>query len=443
MQEIKTVIQLRNDTAENWNTDAGQATPLKPGEVAVEIVDGKAKLKIGTNEGSTFGNSEYFGAEPVQVYANNEAILYNDERTDAAIIAELVGENELHNGDCAIVKRQIAEGSGSNTYTSYVYDDGKWVAMDGNYDASNVYFKDDITLAGNYDKVGNIKLSDGTLEASGKSLAELMQTIFTQELYPNNSDIPEISLTASGNSGEVGSSYTLPTATLKLTDVGSYAYGPATGITVAIGDASITQGGETAKNTSVMTKDSTITLKATDTETLYTDTSKSYTFNASLKYSDGAVPVTNLGNEYESAQIKSDTLTASKTATFSGYRKAFAGGTSAATINSEVVRSMSATKTSKSSMDSQGEALEFTAAAGTTKVFFAYPNSWTGTPYFEMFGLAWAENSNIVAKNNIDVADARGTVEGVLQGATSYKLYCWELDTPLQAETTKFRVWFK
>lgn len=443
MQEIKTIIQLRNDTSENWNTDAGQSTPLKPGEVAVEIIDGKAKLKIGTNENSTFGNSEYFGAEQAQVYANNEAIPYNDERTDAAIISELVEENELHNGDCAIVKRQIAEGSGSNTYTSYVYDDGNWVAMDGNYDASNVYFRDNITLAGNYDKVGNIKLSDGTLEASGKSLAELMQTIFTQELYPNNSDIPEISLTASGNSGEVGSSYTLPTATLKLTDVGSYAYGPATGITVAIGDASITQGGETAKNTSVMTKDSTITLKAKDTETLYTDTSKSYTFNASLKYSDGAVPVTNLGNEYESAQIKSDTLTASKTATFSGYRKAFAGGTSAATINSEVVRSMSATKNSKVSMDSQGEALEFIAAAGTTKVFFAYPATWTGTPYFEMFGLAWAENSNIVAKNNIDVADARGTVEGVLQGATSYKLYSWELDTPLQAETTKFRVWFK
>ena len=104
---------------------------------------------------------------------------------------------------------------------------------------------------------------------------------------------------------------------------------------------------------------------------------------------------------------------------------------------------MSATKTSKTSMDSQSEALEFTAAAGATKVFFAYPSTWTGTPYFEMFGLAWAENSDFKAKDNIQVADARGTVDGVLQGATAYKLYAWELDTPLQAESTKFRVWFK
>ena len=81
--------------------------------------------------------------------------------------------------------------------------------------------------------------------------------------------------------------------------------------------------------------------------------------------------------------------------------------------------------------------------ANVEPVFFAYPATWTGTPYFEMFGLAWATNSDIVAKDNIQVADARGTVDGVLQGAVAYKLYCWELDTPLQAETTKFRVWFK
>jgi hypothetical protein len=82
-------------------------------------------------------------------------------------------------------------------------------------------------------------------------------------------------------------------------------------------------------------------------------------------------------------------------------------------------------------MDSEREALELNAAAGTTKVFFTYPSTWTGTPYFEMFGLAWAENTDIVAKSNIQVADARGTVDGVLQGAMDYKLYCWELSTPL------------
>ena len=193
-----------------------------------------------------------------------------------------------------------------------------------------------------------------------------------------------------------------------------------------------------------MSKSSTLKLTATDTATLYTDTAKTYTFTATASHSEGAVPVTNLGNEYADAQIAAGDITiANKTVTFSGLRYAFAGGTTAATIDSAVVRSMSAKKSSKTSMDTQGEALEFTAAAGATKVFFAYPATWTGTPYFEMFGLAWGENVDIVAKDNIQVADARGTVDGALQGAMEYKLYAWELDTPLQAESTKFRVWFK
>ena len=199
-----------------------------------------------------------------------------------------------------------------------------------------------------------------------------------------------------------------------------------------------------------MAKNSTLKLQATDTATLtlYTDSSKSYTFSATATYGDGAIPVTNLGNKYASAQIKgADLAISNKTVTFSGYRKAFAGGTTAATLDSAVIRAASATKTGFSNMDSQAEALEFTAAAGATKVFFAYPSTWsvgTKKPYFEMFGLAWGENVDIVAKDDDQVADYRGTNEdGTLNGAVAYKVFCWELDTPLQAETTKFRVWFK
>ena len=267
-----------------------------------------------------------------------------------------------------------------------------------------------------------------------------------QELYPTANDKPNASISASGGSGEVGSSYTLPIATLKIDDVGSYEYGDkTTGITFAIGDVTLSQGSNSVSNTTVMAKDSTIKLQATDTETLYTDSAKSYTFKGTGSYSAGKVPVTNLGNEYADAQIPAGSVTITdKTVTFSGYRYAFAGGTTASTIDSKVVRSMTAKKSSKASMDSEGEALEFTAAAGATKVFFTYPSTWTGTPYFEMFGLAWAENTDLKAKDNIQVADYRGSNEdGTLNGATAYKLYCWELDTPLQAESTKFRVWFK
>lgn len=64
MSTLTTIIQLRNDSAENWALPAAQLKPLLPGEAAVEIITKEngtkvAKLKIGTSEDSTFGNTPY------------------------------------------------------------------------------------------------------------------------------------------------------------------------------------------------------------------------------------------------------------------------------------------------------------------------------------------------------------------------------------------------
>lgn len=443
MATLNTTIILRNDLTANWL--ANSSVILKRGEVGIEfLADGKVKMKIGDGE-KTWAQLNYFGGESSKYY---EAVPEVDETGAVEIhldaITRVVNGAALSAGDIAVVKETFAPGK--TQYTAYVYDGdaATWKAMDGNYSADNVYVAEELTLAGNFESVGNYEKGD--VIAAGTSLQDVLSSMLQQELYPTNNDKPTASISASGGSGEVGSSYTLPTATLLIEDVGSYEYGDKeTGITFAIGDVTLNQGSNSKTNDAIMTKGSTLKLQATDTETLYTDAAKSYTFTATASYEQSPrIPVTNLGNPYETARIPAgDVSITDKTVTFSGYRYAFAGGTTAATLDSAVVRAMSAKKSSKTSMDSQSEALEFTAAAGATKVFFTYPAGWTGTPYFEMFGLAWAENTDIVAKDNIEVADARGTVDGVLQGAVDYKLYCWELDTPLQAETTKFRVWFK
>lgn len=455
MAELKTIITLRQGTTEEWSNST---VVLKKGEMGLEyLADGNVKIKSG-DDINTWKDLPYIGSDVKS--ANVFQIELSADETDdiAAIEAKVAEENaEKQNGDVAIVKSTFADGK--NSYTSYVYDseldvEGEnsshgWSAMDGNYSATNVFLKNKIELAGSFSSVGNY--NKGKTINAGTSLESLLSGMLQQELYPTANDKPNAEITASGGSGEVGSEYTVPTATLKIKDVGSYEYGDkATGITFAIGSVKLAEGADptTAEhfktNEAVMAKDSTITLKATGDKALYTDSSKSYTFSGSASYEAGKVPVTNLGNAYAAAQIPAGSVTIEdKTVTFSGYRYAFAGGTTATTIDSAVVRSMTAKKSSKASMDSESEALEFTAAAGATKVFFAYPATWTGTPYFEMFGLAWGTNSDIVAKDNIQVADYRGTVDGTLQGATAYKLYCWELDTPLQAESTKFRVWFK
>lgn len=443
MATLNTTIILRNDLTTNWL--ANSSVVLSKGEVGIEfLANGKAKMKIGDGE-KTWEQLSYFGGDAAKYFEVVPEVAEDGSvEIDIDAINRVVGDAELAGGDIAIVKFTFA--TGKTQHTAYVYDEATsaWKAMDGNYSADNVYVAEDLTLAGNFSSVGNY--SKGDTIAAGTSLQDVLSSMLQQELYPTANDKPNASISASGGSGEVGSSYTLPTATLTIDDVGSYEYGDkATGITFAIGSVTLSQGSNSKSNDAVMSKGSTLKLQATDTATLYTDSAKSYTFTATASYEQAPkIPVTNLGNPYEAARIPAGSVSiSSKTATFTGYRYAFAGGTTAATLDSATVRAMTAKKSSKASMDSQAEALEFTAAQGATKVFFTYPATWTGTPYFEMFGLAWAENTDIVAKDNIQVADARGTVDGALQGAVAYKVYCWELDTPLQAESTKFRVWFK
>lgn len=439
-----TRLILRNDSTAAWLASKDQI--LLKGEVGVEFLeDGTPKIKIGDGV-KTWEQLEYFGGESGHVFETE--VLAAGANHEEAITA-LVGETKVVLGDIAIVKETITGDKVS--YTAYVYNGTDWAAMDGNYSAKNVYLQDEIELAGSFTTVGNYE--KGEKIAAGTSLESILSSMLQQELYPTANDKPNAEITASGGSGEVGTTYSAPTATLKITDVGSYEYGDkATGITFAAGSVKIAEGADPTTatnyktNESVMTKNSTIQLTAADGG-MYSDTSKSYTFSGTASYPAGKVPVTNLGNEYPSAQIPAGDVTiADKAITFSGYRKAFAGGTTAATLDSATIRAGAYTKNNFASVDSQSEALEFTANTGATKVFFAYPSTWsvgTKKPYFEMFGLAWGENVDIVAKDDVQVADARGTVDGELQGAIAYKVYCWELDTPLQAETTKFRVWFK
>jgi hypothetical protein len=134
----------------------------------------------------------------------------------------------------------------------------------------------------------------------------------------------------------------MPVATLTVTDIGSYSYGPAdTGVRFPIGSLVITQDDKTtnsSSNTSVYTKGNTITLTAENTKgNTYSDTAISYKFNATSKYTPDAdiIPVNNLGTEkpalrigYNQTLAEDGTLALTvsgtpKTTTYTGYRKMF------------------------------------------------------------------------------------------------------------------------
>ena len=63
------------------------------------------------------------------------------------------------------------------------------------------------------------------LESKDKNMTNVLASLLAEEKEPTV-DLPSISLTVPSNgSGEVGNTFILPTATFKVTDVGSYSYG--------------------------------------------------------------------------------------------------------------------------------------------------------------------------------------------------------------------------
>lgn len=450
MATLNTIITLRQGTTAEW---ASSTVVLKQGEMGLEyLVDGSVKIKAGDGE-KLWSALPYIGSDVKD--ANVFQVELGADETDdiAAIEAQVAAESaEKQNGDVAIVKSTFADGKVS--YTSYVYDsaldvEGEdsskgWSAMDGNYSATNVFLKNKIELAGSFTSVGNYEKGKTTI-AAGTSLEALLSGMLQQELYPNADDKPDAAISASGGNGEVGTTFSAPTATLTISDVGSYAYGPATGITFAIGDVKIAEGADPATatnfktNEAVMAKDSTLKITASAGGT-YADTAKEYTFSAAASYGAGAVPVTNLGNAYASAQIPAGSVTiADKKISFSGWRRIFGGGTTAATIDSSTIRALSQLKKTTDSVptSSGGKGFTFNAAKGSTKVIFAYPASWTSkTPKFEIFTMAWGATEGF-EKSTVSVADATGT-----GGYKDYNVYTYTPATPLAADNTQYCVYF-
>jgi hypothetical protein len=382
-EQLNTIITLRQGTTAEWATST---IVLKTGEMGLEYrADGTVKIKAGDGE-HLWGDLAYIGSDIKA--ANVIQVELGATETDdiAAIEAKVTTTGAVkQNGDVAIVKSTFADGKIS--YTSYVYDseldvDGEdsshgWSAMDGNYSATNVFIKNDITLAGGFTSIGNY--SKGKKLNKGTSLESILSGMLQQEIYPGDSgyaiDLPSASISVSGSSGtvEVGNTFTLPTATLKITDVGSYPFEPkATGITFPAESVTLSQGGNTAKNSAALGANGTVTLQATGTDTTYGDSDVSFTFTGTAAYSASNVtPKTNLGNEYASKKIAAGSCTvSSQTAKFKGYRKWFYGGDTKTDFASDTIRALT-----NSTAAVSGQTFELKAASysGCSRIVIAIP----------------------------------------------------------------------
>lgn len=456
MAELKTRIILRNGTTAEWATSE---VLLRKGEIALEYcADGTVKQKAGSDEtGKKFSELPYIGSDVKAANVFQVELDADDTDDIAAIEAKVIAEGaKKQAGDVAICKGTFADGKVS--YTSYVYDpeldvEGEdsshgWSAMDGNYSASNVFLKNDITLTsavGNYAK-------DYTIDA-GTSLEALLSGLLQKEEEPATPSKPSASISASGGSGEVGTEYTVPTATLNIGSVGSYTYGPATGIVFNAGDVKLAEGADPAAATNYVVNESNIsttgnklTLKATGDKVKYTDSAVKYIFSGSASYQAAtASPVTNLGNpsKTQSAISAGSCTITDKEVSFTGWRRMYMGAVAAdAAIDSATIKGIgTATTTNVISEQASKNVKTFTAPVGTAKILIAYPRTTsTKAPKVEYFTMSWESFGDFaLAAEKVKVADASGAFLADTATADEYMVYAYAPADPLKADT-QFRV---
>lgn len=319
--ELLTRIITRNDSTAKWLENADQV--LLKGEMAIEFTEsGDPKIKIGDGT-TTYANLKYFGGETtVQLFETD----LGEGETHTTAIERVVADTEVTEGAFAVVKTAIA--AGKTEYTAYIYTSGVWKALDGNYNAENVYFDKDLVTTS---AIGNITLTNGqaTIAAQGKNLKQLFDTIFVKEKNPTIT-APSVSISsAQAKAYEVGTKVT--PSWIATFNTGKYEFGPNTGVTVNSWTVTDTEGH------TVETKDGSFP------EITVTDDT-AYKITATADHTDGVIPVTNVGNTYESGQIKAGTKSATTNTSITGYRSFFYGvldtTTADAPLTSSIVRAL-------------------------------------------------------------------------------------------------------
>jgi hypothetical protein len=375
---INVRFQQKYDTAENW---LKSEIELLAGEIAVESDTGKFKFGNGKD---VFKDLPYAGIDQAQLDAIEDTchLVNSDAERDALTKKK---------GDIAVVKTLIGTGTDKYSMTAYMCSPDSegnlvWQALDGNYDASNVYFDSDLTYTAT---VGALKLGSGknsdTYAAKGKSLEEVIKRIMAETIAPTISQpsykLEGVSYNAD-NGNEVGSKITSLTWNGTFSD-GSYSYGRSTTADGGTGNTSTTKGAGCSATYSVACDQAGTTsdgAKVDGTWTLTTPFQITGTTEATVgKLTTTCVigdakywPINNI-NDVVDGKITGSTVTKDGTVKVTGYRGWFCGyknGTNALAdptkISSDEVRALTKANGSwSSSMTvSQMTQMYFLAPAG-------------------------------------------------------------------------------
>ena len=384
-KQIRTTLILRNDTSANW---AASSLVLKKGEVGFDTDLHIFKVGDGTKTWKEITTS-FVDLAAVQKAINDatknlhttdvyqkEIALGGDK---AAALAEIT---EPVKGDIAIIKEALQ--GGKYQYTAYVRGETNWEAMDGNYDAENVYFQKDLTITAPIGVQTIPSSGSKTLSTTGKNIKQVFDMIVAEEKNPSTTQ-PTVTLNSSNiGAKEVGTSIAI--AYSFATTPGSYTYGPDTGVTFSGYEA--TFNGETLTGAS----GTFASIQVTDSTNL--------SISGRCSSSEGAIPVTNLGNPYEAGKITAKNYTPS-TGKLTGFRGWFYGyynGTQAiadpAAITSAQLRAFGTKTSFPSTMSTTKMQQMFFAAPKGKKSSVSISNAVNGAPLTVVKSTCSVEGAN-------------------------------------------------
>lgn len=270
-------------------------------------------------------------------------------------------------------------------------------------DAEKVYFSTDLTTTV---AIGNVELENGqaTIEANGKNLKQVWDAIFVKEQNPTTIN-PSVSLTFSqAKAYEVGTKIT-PTYSASLKP-GSYTYGPDTGVTATAWEVT-----DTAGNSATTATGSFAELQVVD--------DISYKITAKATHGAGAIPLTNVGNEYADGQIAAGSKSATSGAV-TGYRNTFYGTvTTKDEVTSDIIRKL----TSSNKALIVGNSFTVTVPVGALRVIVAYPATLRDVNSIKDVNGMNAEISSGFSKQTIRVEGANA------YSAIDYKVYTMDFAT--------------
>lgn len=335
------------------------------------------------------------------------------EEEHPSAITRILRDNEMspQRGDIIVLKDLIAEGK--YQHTSYTFDGKNWVAMDGNYNAENVYLANDLTITADI----GVQTLDGAgskvLNTAGKNLKQVLDMILAARTLPTYK-LPSVSLTSAQiGEYEVGTNVTVSySATF---NDGSYSFEPKeeTGVTVTSWKASFN--GETVEE------------QSGSFQTIALPDNFNQRVGIAVTYGAGVAPYDNLGelvtkeDELSTCQIPAGSKTG-YAGYVKSYRKMFYGSfVNKIELTNENIRALDSLKAEATTFD-------MPVVDGATYIVIAVPAGKTipTVADFNAFG------TNIAEKFEETAVSVAGASEGF---DTDYTVYTFAPSAALSANT--------